>query len=80
VARIRASLGFDPEHEDMQGRLTPARDMQNAYALGGKTYAKGDAQVTVDALDYTYIYTVVADRLPYLRKLCHAIDSFLMSN
>jgi hypothetical protein len=78
-ARILAALGFDPEREDMQQRLMPALDIQNVYSLEGKSYTKG-SDITVNALDYVHVYTTVADRLPYLRKLCDTIDAFLGTN
>jgi hypothetical protein len=77
VAAIRATLGFDPENDDMEQRLTPADDMNDCYAIGGKAYVKANAQATVDALEYSEIYILHVDKFLYLKKLCQSIESFL---
>lgn len=56
VVAIKTKLGFDPENDDMQQRLAPADDLNNCYAIGGKTYVKRGAKNTVNALDYALIY------------------------
>ncbi len=77
VAAIKATLGFDPENDDMEQRLTPAEDLNNCYHIGGKAYAKHQAQVTVNALDYLSIYMELQNKFRYLQRLIAAIDAFL---
>ena len=74
---IRSHLGFDPAADDMTTRLTPARDLVSAYNIASKIYTKGDAKITVDKLDYEHLYTVLRERIPELRELLDAIDSFI---
>ncbi|MGA2498944.1 MAG: hypothetical protein ABSH20_14475 [Tepidisphaeraceae bacterium] len=77
VAAIAAALGFNPEQDDMQLRTAPCDDISKCYALAGKAYVKGNARITVDALDCTCIYAGLVDKIPYLKKLCRIIESFL---
>jgi hypothetical protein len=64
-------------HDDMQLRLTPANDLNNCYAIGGQAYVKGNAQATVNALDFAHVYAGLVDRFPYLMRLCNIIEHFL---
>ena len=77
VASIIATLGFDPEHDDMSARPIPADDLNRCYAIGGKTYQKHMAKDTVDALDYALVYLDLPPRIPYLGRLIGSISSFL---
>jgi hypothetical protein len=77
VAAIKATLGFDPENDDMGQRFTPAEDLNNCYRIGGKTYTKRQAQVTIHALDYTYMYVELQNKIRYLQRLIAEIDAFL---
>lgn len=77
VAVIKANLGFDPENDDMEQRPFPSDDLNSCYAIGGKTYVKQQANVTVDALDYTRIYMELRSRINYLDRLISAVDAFL---
>ena len=77
VAAIRANLGFDPENDDMEQRLCPADDLNACYAIGGKTYVKHQAKITVDALDCALIYMDLRSRIQYLDRLISVIDAFL---
>jgi hypothetical protein len=79
VPAIIATCGFDPVNDDMRLRPTPAQDMSSCYAIGGKTYEKGNAQTTVEALDYAHVYVALVDKFPYLKKLCDIIAAFLKS-
>ncbi len=79
VAAIKATLAFDPENDDMEQRLTPADDLNNCYAIGGKTYQKHRAQDTVDALEYAEIYLSLQSRFRYLKMLINSIETFLAS-
>ncbi len=74
---IAANLGFNPETDDMQQRPAPAEDLQNCYALAGKSYEKKNAHNTVNALDYAHIYAGLVDKFPHLRKFCELIEAFL---
>lgn len=76
---IRSRLGFNPATDDMTNRLAPAQDLANAYNIVGKSYVKGDARVTVDKLNYEHLYTVLRDRIPALKDLLDAIDSFIQT-
>ena len=78
VEAIKARLGFDPENDDMQQRDAPADDLNNCYAIGGKTYKKHKAKDTVDALDFALIYMEICNKLDYLKRLITSIDDFLM--
>ncbi|MCB9098895.1 MAG: hypothetical protein H6632_05090 [Anaerolineales bacterium] len=77
VTAIRARLGFDPENDDMEQRPYPSDDLNSCYAIGGKTYAKHQVKVTVDALDYAFIYTELRSKISYLDRLISVIDDFL---
>lgn len=77
VAAIKATLGFDPENDDMEQRLEPATDLRNCYAIGGKAYSKGRAEDTVKALDFAEIYLESVAKLRYLKILVQTIDNFL---
>lgn len=74
---VRERLGFDPVNDDMQLRPKPAEDLSNCYALAGKTYVKGNAKTTVEALDYVHIYAGLVDKFPYLKEFCGIIERFL---
>ena len=77
VEAIKAALGFDPENDDMEQRLTPSQDLDNCYRIGGKTYTKRQAQVTINALDYTSIYIELQNKIKNLQRLITEIDAFL---
>jgi hypothetical protein len=77
VAAIQARLGFDPEHDNLELRPYPANDLNACYAIGGKSYEKSQVKNTVDALDYTLIYTELRDKINYLNRLISVIDAFL---
>jgi len=77
VAAIKTALGFDPENDDMQMRLKPADDLNNCYAIGGKTYEKHQAKATVDSLDFALVYLSLVDKFSYLKKLVAVIETFL---
>ncbi len=77
LSEIRTKLGFDPENDDMQQRLTPSDDLNDCYAIGGKTYLKGKKQITLEALDFARIYLELHAKFPYLSQLVKSIDEFL---
>ena len=77
VQAIKATLGFDPANEDMQQRTFPSDDLNNCYAIGGKSYLKHNAKDTVDALDFILIYMELCNKFSYLKKLIVSIDAFL---
>jgi hypothetical protein len=77
VPTIRATLGFDPEHDDMAQRPTPTDDLINCYQIGGKTYKKNNAADTVAALDYPFLYLELQKKIEYIKRLTDAIDGFL---
>lgn len=77
IAAIKASLGFDPENDNMELRPYPSRDLNSCYAIGGKTYVKHQVNVTVDALDFAFVYTDLRSKIHYLDRLISVIDKFL---
>jgi hypothetical protein len=77
VPAIIAALRFDPVNDDMQLLPTPSAGLSNCYALAGVAYIKGNAQMTVNALDCAHVYAGLVDRFPYLKKLCEIIETFL---
>ena len=77
TASIQANLGFNPDHDNMELRLSPADDLNACYAIGGKSYEKHQAEITVNALDYAVIYTELRNKIKYLDKLISIIDEFL---
>ena len=79
VEAIVAALGFNPEQDDMGLRAKPCGDLCRCYAIGGKVYSKGDAQITIDSLDFAAVYVGLVDKIPYLKKLCQIIESFLLA-
>ena len=74
---IASQLSFNPVVDDPALRDNPASDLNLSYSIAGKTYSKGQASRTIDALDYAYIYTDLADRIPELKRLVNHMDSFL---
>lgn len=76
-AIINTKLGFDPENEDMGLRNNPSEDLKACYSLGGKTYKKCQAKITVDALDYAQIYLHLRYKINYLDRLITDIETFL---
>lgn len=74
---IKAILGFDPEADDMSLRLWPAKDMEACYAIGGVSYIKGQAQVTINALDCLAIYMDLSTKVAHVTRLVKALDEFL---
>jgi hypothetical protein len=78
VPAIRASLGFDPEVDDMEQRNTPADDLNDCYAIGGKQYVKGAAEDTVKALAFERVYLHLVDKFNYIYRLITSIEEFLV--
>jgi hypothetical protein len=74
---IQLVLGFHPENDDMEQRLTPADDLDHCYAIAGKAYDKQQARETVNALDYARIYLELANKISYLKRLIESIEEFL---
>ncbi len=77
VPRIIATLGFDPDNDDMGLRHAPADDLNSCYGIAGKTYQKRHANATVDVLDYALIYCQTAKKFPHLDRLIGSIGLFL---
>jgi hypothetical protein len=77
IEAIHKHLGFDPANDDMTTRAEPANDLAAAYAIVGKSYFKGDAQSTIDKLDFEHLYVALRDRISQLNELITAIDSFI---
>ena len=78
-ASIKANLRFDPSVDDIQLRPNPSADLDAIYKLVGLRYKKDrcSIQLTVDRLDYGFLYFSVLDRLPDLKTLVESIDGFL---
>jgi hypothetical protein len=76
---IRAVFGFDPCREDMALRDNPASDLHAISHLAGKSYnkRKTNSLRTIYALDFASVYLDLPNRVPSLRTLVSAIDSFL---
>lgn len=74
---VKSLLAFDPAVDDPAMRDEPALDLNVSYAAAGKTYTKGEAPRTINSLDYAYVYTDLADRIPEVRRLVDHVDSFL---
>jgi hypothetical protein len=74
---IKQQFGFDLEMDELSDRENPAKDMIDAYSIGGKEYKKGGAVDTLDKLNYDYMYMVLRDRIPDLATLFNLIDEFL---
>ena len=77
IDAIKTRFGFDPISDDMELRPKPAADLENCYAIAGKTYAKGLVQDTINALDFDRIYLEQPQRLQSLSRLVSNIDFFL---
>jgi hypothetical protein len=76
VPSIQAILGFNPEIDDITLRAEPRLDLENIYGLAGKTYIK-PGQNTIDALDFTSIYTNMRARFVHIDKMMTSIDEFM---
>ncbi len=79
IPAIKATLGFDPETDDLEQRPAPADDLNACYMIGGKTYQKHAAKDTVDALDYGIIYIEMLKKFKYLEQLIGSLEAFLAS-
>lgn len=77
VPAIKATLGFDPEQDDMEQRPTPTDDLNRCYAIGGKSYQKHLAHDTIAALDYALIYCELWQKFKYLERLIRSVELFL---
>ena len=77
VKAIKATLGFDPENDDLEQRHEPTSDLQNCYEIAGKSYSKGCVENTISTLDFARIYLELVVRFRYLGKLVQSIDNFL---
>lgn len=81
VASIVASLGFNPETDDMEQRDNPAKDLHDCYQIVGKTYAKKNLAIlsrTIDALDYGDLYLSLPNRIPSLLEFKTHLDNFFV--
>ncbi len=76
MAAIKATLGFDPENDDLEQRPKPADDLNNCYMIGEKKYTK-PGQDTVDVLDFALIYMQFPEKFKYVKKLMSSIETFL---
>lgn len=74
---IQQALGFNPETDDMSARDAPADDLHDCYQLAGFAYNKTNAMRTVNALDMTFVWADLADRVPALRHLVRIVNDFL---
>ena len=54
-------------------------DLNACYAIGGKSYQKHEAQITVNALDYATMYLWPETKFRHWKKLCDSIEEFLKS-
>ena len=77
VDAIKTSLAFDPSLEDMALRTNPTDDLHASYMIGGKEYKKSNAEITVNALDFEYIYFDLQEKIPHLKQLVNNIEVFL---
>jgi hypothetical protein len=77
---IRATLGFDPENDDMERRANPADDLDRCYRIAGKAYQKSKAHETVEALDYARVYLEFPGRFKYAARLMGHIETFLKAS
>ncbi len=77
VPAIKASLGFDPELDDMQLRNNPSSDLNDCYGIGGKEYRKAAAEDTVNALDFSEVYVHTIAKFLHLERLADSINAFL---
>ena len=79
MARIKASLGFDPSTDDTELREHPAQDLHDIYRLAGCAYnkTKTNVQRTVEVLDYARIYLDLGQKVSDLQALVDHIDDFL---
>lgn len=76
VEAIKENLGFDPENDDMELRPYPANDLNNCYAIGGKTYKKQNVEGTVDKLDFTQMYLHFGSKFRHFNRLLNTINTF----
>jgi hypothetical protein len=77
VPAIIATVGLDPENDDLQLRPTPTDDLKACYAIGGKMYEKHAALTTVNALEFARVYFELGKRFPHLQRLIANIEAFL---
>ena len=77
VPAIKATLGFDPEVDDLALRTNPTDDLNAAYMLGGKKYVKNQVATTIDAIDYPSVYLELQYKIAYLKRLGDSLEGFL---
>lgn len=73
---IEATLGFNPEVDDITLRSEPRDDLETIYGLAGKQYVK-PAENTIGALDFTHIYTDMRARFVHVDRMMNSIDDFM---
>ena len=74
---VRKKLGFDPSVDNLQLRSDPTKDLDDCYALAGKSYRKGYSTVTVPALDFSSVYFELPKKFEDLARLTSTIEKFL---
>lgn len=76
VKAIKEKLGFDPDKDNMELRLHPAKDLDNCYAIGGETYEKKNVKKTVTSLDYARMYLEFGEKFYYFGRLLKSLNDF----
>lgn len=76
---ISRHLNFDPSVQDVEGRAHPSGDLDSVYHLAGCAYTKKKANClrTVNALDYSFLYLALNQRIGSLGRFIQEIDNFL---
>jgi hypothetical protein len=77
IEKIIEKLGFNPETDNLSTRENPTLDLDKIYNIGGKSYKKDIAHITVNALDITYVYVELPHRIEYLNRLTDSINQFI---
>jgi hypothetical protein len=79
VSVIKAAIGANPSEDDMTLLENPADSLSAAYQSIGLEYRKRKEDVarTVNTIDYTMMYTLLAKKIPSLGELIESIDNFL---
>ena len=70
-ANTAIDLLQDPSHLE-----NPASELKKIYDSAGVDYKKGE-EITVEKLDYAYVYTEMRERIDSVKQLMNSLDEFL---
>jgi hypothetical protein len=77
IQNINKLLNTDLENSDVSLRDNPEKDLNEIYMSVGKTYIKGEKNITIDKLDIGFMYLELTKKITQLKKLTDHLEMFL---